>query len=170
MPDRINAGQLIVMVGAAALLVSLFIDWYEPELSAWEVFEVADLILAGLAILALAAVLPMRLPSVGAARTALFDRWLLWIGLAGIAFIVITLVNDPPAARDLELEFGPWLGLIGAVLIAAGGLLSTSRVAIVITPRPSEARTETPAPTPAERVGREGAPTTRPLEDEPPPP
>ena len=158
----------MVMVGAAALLVSLFIDWYEPELSAWEVFEVADLILACLAILALAAALPMRLPSVGAARTALFDRWLPWIGLAAIVFIVVTLVNDPPAARDLELEFGPWLGLIGAVLIAAGGLLSTSRVAIVISPRPSEARTE--APTPTERVGREGAATTRPIDDEPPPP
>ena len=170
MPERVNAGQLMVMVGAAALLVSLFIDWYEPELSAWEVFEVADLILAGLAILALAAALPMRLPSVGAARTALFDRWLPWIGLAAIAFIVVTLVNDPPAARDLELEFGAWLGLIGAALIAAGGLLSTSRVAIVITPRPSEAQTDAAAPTPAERVGREGAATTRPLEDEPPPP
>jgi hypothetical protein len=160
----------MVMVGAAALLVSLFIDWYEPQLSAWEVFEVADLILAGLAILALAAALPMRMPSVGAARTALFDRWLPWIGLAAIAFIVVTLVNDPPAARDLELEFGAWLGLIGAALIAAGGLLSTSRVAIVVTPRPADQPTEPATPMPAERVGREGAATTRPLEDEPPPP
>jgi hypothetical protein len=170
MPERVNAGQLMVMVGATALLVSLFIDWYEPELSAWEVFEIGDVVLAALAILALASALPMRLPSVGAARTALFDRWLPWIGLAAVAFIVVTLVNDPPAARDLSLEFGAWLGLIGAVLITAGGLLSTSRVAIVITPRPSEGRTETVAPTPAERVGREGAATTRPLEDEPPPP
>ena len=166
MAQRINAGQLMVMLGAAALLVSLFIDWYEPDLSAWKIFEIADIVLAGLAIVALATALPMRLPGEIGATTERVDRMLPWIGLAALVFMVVTLINTPPAANELDLAFGAWLGLIGAALMAVGGFLTTSRVSIVVSSRPGpEPRT----PTPAQRVERDAAATTRPVADEPPP-
>ena len=130
MPERVNAGQLMVMVGAAVLLVSLFLDWYEPGLSAWRIFEIADIVLTGLAIVALATALPMRLPGEVGETTERLDRKLPWIGLAALVLVFVTLVNTPPAADGLGLEFGAWLGLIGAALMTAGGFLSTSQVSI----------------------------------------
>ena len=167
MAQRINAGQLMVMVGSALLLVSLFLDWYEPDLNAWKIFEIADIVLAGLAIVALATALPVRLPGEVGATTERLDRKLPWIGLAALVFVLVTLVNTPPAASELELEFGAWLGLIGAVLMAAGGFLSTAQISIVVSSREARERSR---PTPAERVERDGTTATRPLADEPPPP
>jgi hypothetical protein len=175
MPERFNAGQLMAMVGAAVLLVSLFLDWYEPDLSAWEVFEIADLVLAGLAIAALAAALPMRLPGAGERRALAEERSLPWIGLAALAFVLVTLINDPPAARDLPLDYGAWVGLVGALALAAGGFLSNARISVVISPRPDERPPAAAAPTPAERVERDAGTVadrdtteTRRLDDRPP--
>ena len=78
MPERINASQILVVAGAAALLVSLFLNWYEPRfpgesgLSAWSAFEVLDIVLAGLALAAIAAVIPSPRDAGGA--TLLADR------------------------------------------------------------------------------------------------
>jgi peptidoglycan/LPS O-acetylase OafA/YrhL len=165
MAQRINAGQLMVMIGAAALLVSLFIDWYDPDLNAWEIFEIADIVLAGLAIVALATALPMRLPGEVGETTERLDRKLPWIGVAALVIVLVTLVNTPPAASELELEFGAWLGLIGAALMAAGGFLSTARISIVVSSREARDRTR---PTPAERVDRDSAAATRPMDDDSP--
>ena len=162
----------MAMVGAALLLVSLFLDWYEPGLSAWEVFEIGDVLLAGLAIVALAIALPMRMPA-NAPRALAEERALPWIGVAALVFVGVTLVNDPPAARGLALEFGAWLGLAGAALMAAGGFLSTAQVSVVVSSRPK--RPAGGPATPAERGQRDAPvvsdePETRPLDSEPPPP
>jgi uncharacterized membrane protein HdeD (DUF308 family) len=60
MPERINGGQALVAIGAIALIVSLFLNWYEPGRSAWTVFEVWDIVLAAIGIAAIAAILPAR--------------------------------------------------------------------------------------------------------------
>jgi hypothetical protein len=166
MPERINAGQALVIVGAVVLLVSLFLDWYEPGLSAWTVFEVGDLLLAGLALVALAAALPIRPRGAPEQRPLALPGWPPWLGLAALAFVVVTLVNDPPAARERELEVGAWIGLVGALLLAAGGVLKTARVSLVISSRPPEEPPAGAVPPPAERVRREGTAATRPLEED----
>ena len=53
MTRRIEAGPVLVGLGALVLLVSLFLDWYQPAVTAWESFEVLDLLLAALGIEAL---------------------------------------------------------------------------------------------------------------------
>ena len=53
---NMDAGLLLIGIGAIMLLVSLFLEWYEPNAEAWDVFEVWDLVLAALAIAALVAV------------------------------------------------------------------------------------------------------------------
>jgi hypothetical protein len=174
--QRINVGQLLVLIGSAALLVSLFVDWYDPDLNAWEIFEIADVVLAGLAILAIAIALPMRLPGEAGEARDRVDSRLPWIGLAALVFLLVTLVNDPPAAHDLDREFGAWLGLIGAALMAIGGFLISSRVSIVVVSRRTS--DEPRRASPAERVERDDTAATRPLDhetewrapQEPPPP
>ena len=49
MTRRIEAGPVLVGLGAVVLLISLFLDWYQPGVTAWDAFEVLDLLLAALA-------------------------------------------------------------------------------------------------------------------------
>ena len=91
MTRRIEAGPVLVGLGALVLLVSLFLDWYQPAVTAWEAFEVLDLLLAALGIAALVG-------AVGAIRpeaTAIERHWLPAI-VAAIAIIVVAQILDPP--------------------------------------------------------------------------
>ncbi len=47
MTRRLEAGPLLVTLGGVLLLVSLFLSWFTGELSAWQAFEVWDLVLFG---------------------------------------------------------------------------------------------------------------------------
>jgi hypothetical protein len=147
MPERINASQILVVAGAVVLFASLFLDWYEPRfagesgISAWSAFELGDILLAGLCVVAVAAVIPA--PREDGAATLVGARWLPWLGVAALAFVAISLVNDPPAVRERGLEAGAWIGLAGAAMLAVGGLLSFARVSFVVTLRPAES--EAPA-------------------------
>jgi hypothetical protein len=148
MPERINAGQILVVVGAVALFVGLFLNWYEgtfggeDALSAWTAFELLDIVLAGLALVALAAAVPILRE--GRPATLISSRSLPWLGLAAFVLVAVTLLNDPPGARDRGLEVGAWIGLAGAAILAVGGLLSFARVSLVVGIRPADAEpTET---------------------------
>jgi hypothetical protein len=153
----------MVVVGGLALFASLFVDWYEvgpleEGVSAWTVFEIADLVLAGLAILAIASAVPVRLGGAPEPRPLLDPRWSTWLGVAALVLVIVTLINDPPAVRDRPLEVGGWIGLAGAVLLAAGGVLSGSRISIVISSR---------ANVPPERVNPVEPEAGEPLAEEP---
>jgi peptidoglycan/LPS O-acetylase OafA/YrhL len=156
MPERINGGQALVAIGAIVLLVSLFLSWYEPGLTAWTVFEVWDLVLAAICIAALATLLPLR-------RTDLRDehvvpeRWLGALAGAALAIVVVQLINHPPAARGSP-EVGAWIALAAVVLMSAGAILSRAQISLVIALRSSETSS------------RERPATTPPPEPEPEPP
>lgn len=47
--QRGDLGAILLGLGALLLFISLFLHWYQPNRSAWAVFEVWDLVLAGLA-------------------------------------------------------------------------------------------------------------------------
>lgn len=120
---RIDFGPLLAAVGGLLLLVSLFLHWYQPGLSAWTVFEVWDLVLAALGLagvwVALAGVVweaPVR------------EGALPLVGGAALVIVVSQLINHPPAAQGASLESGAWLGLGGAALMAAAGALSATGV------------------------------------------
>ena len=145
MPKRINGGIALVVLGAVALIVSLFLHWYEPNRSAWTVFEVWDVVLAGIGVASILAVVPIHrrdLPD----EHLVPQRWLPFLAGAALVIVVVSLVNNPPAARGAGLQVGAWLAFGAAVVLAAGAILSRARVSLVITPRaPGEPR-PTPAP------------------------
>ena len=124
----LSIGALLAAVGAVMVLVSLFLDWFEPGLTAWTVFEIIDLLLAALVIavlgLVVAEVLRRTLP-----RTASPPLWLL--GALALLLVVSQLVNHPPGAQESDPEAGVWLALAGALVIFVGGLLTVVNVTLV---------------------------------------
>jgi hypothetical protein len=142
---RLETGSLVAAVGAALLLVSLFLSWYEPGISAWDAFEVWDLVLAGLAVAVLA--------SVGAEtgwwRGPAPAIELAVLGGAALLIVAAALINHPPAASGRGLDGGAWLGLGGAVLIVAGGLMDRVGVSLSVEPRPARRRPAAERPPPA---------------------
>ncbi len=166
MPERINAGHVLSLVGALVLLVSLFLTWYEPDQSAWTAFEIIDLLLAGLALTAILAAAPFRITAAGTpSRLPVPSRWLPAIGIATLVLVVAALLNHPPSAIDRSHEAGSWTGLAGAILMAAGGMLSSARVSLVITVRSGDSPARpTGAAAPTEPLRDEGA--TRPFPEE----
>ncbi len=137
----IEAGLLLIGAGALLLLVSLFLDWYEPGLDAWTVFEVWDLVLALLAIGALVAVAG-RL-GFGPPRPA---SWIVGPAVAVLVIVLYALLDPPPAIAGIDGDprTGLWLALAAATLIGAGAVMSVARISVAFDARPASAD---PAPT-----------------------
>ncbi|CAA9531465.1 MAG: hypothetical protein AVDCRST_MAG30-3819 [uncultured Solirubrobacteraceae bacterium] len=129
MARRIEAGPLVVALGAILLLVSLFLEWFEPGLTAWTAFEALDLVLAAIAIAALLAALGLIAPNLA----TLDRRWLAPLAVAALVIIGSQVLNPPPGAGNGDIEPGGWLGLAGALLMCAGALLSFSKVRFAVT-------------------------------------
>jgi len=153
---KIDGGAVVAGLGALILFVSLFLDWFQGELSAWTVFETLDMVLALLALATFFLVVPAALgrPVAGGPPEGL----LLGVGAAAFVIVAIQLLNHPPAAVGLDEEVGAWLALGGSVLMLVGGVLSRTRITFSVAmreparaesrPRPTAA-SATPPPEPA---------------------
>jgi hypothetical protein len=129
---RIPIGSLVAAAGALLLIVSLFLHWYD-DLTAFTVFEVLDLVLLALAVASLLAAaegVGLRLP-VGAPFGGVRS---LVIGVVTLVIVFSQAVNEPPAIVHTSEgpEIGLWLGLAGAALMVAGGLLGAARVSLAL--------------------------------------
>ena len=129
-----RAPLLVSLVGAVLMPVSLFLDWYEVSenatgdnakiaLTGWDSFESTDtvMVLAALAVLILIVTAP---PYVA--------RALMIVGALATGFIVVQLLDQPVIlgfvdSADLSLKIGAYLGLLGALLVIAGGAASSVR-------------------------------------------
>jgi hypothetical protein len=140
MPQRVNGGQLLVAVGAVALLVSLSLDWYQPGVDAWSVFEIVDLLLAAIAVAAIVGVISVALPGLGLPLP--LPSVPLVLGLAAFILVAAALINQPPAVADRDPDTGAWIALAASGLMALGALLSVARVSLDITVAPRERRAE----------------------------
>ena len=140
-PPRTDAGPVIAAIGAVVLFLSLFVSWYEPDVSGWDVFETLDLLLAGIAIAAGA----LAAGQLGAAFADGIDlRLLPLLGAIGVAAVGVTLLQGPPGTEGADLASGGWVALGGAVLIFAGGLLSAARISVTVTVAGRDARRRVP--------------------------
>ena len=121
---RIDAGPVLAALGAMLLLVSLFLEWYEEGLTAWEAFELVDVLLAALAIGAILAVLGRA----GIGEIGLDPRWLPWAAGAAFVLVVVAILDPPPVAADRDIDVGLWLALAGAAVLALGAVLAVTRI------------------------------------------
>jgi hypothetical protein len=120
---RFDIGPLIVAVGSLVLLVSLFMDWYGGE-TAWGTFEVADVLLAALAIAALLAALGQI-----AEEIAVVDRrWLPAIVLSATVLVVAEILSPPPVVGGADPQEGAWIAFAAALVMVLGTVLSLGRV------------------------------------------
>jgi hypothetical protein len=129
MTRRLDAGPLLVTLGALLLLVSLFLAWFTGEIAAWEAFEVWDLVLFVLALGAIAAGL-----GITAQDADLVDRRFLTASVAGVAVIVASqIIDPPPAAAGQDPDIGAWLALGAALVMCLGAVLTFGRVHLALT-------------------------------------
>lgn len=124
---RFEIGPLIVALGGLVLLVSLFLDWYGDQ-TAWEAFEVTDVLLAALALLALVAAAGLIAPEL-----EYVDRRWLPAAVFAIAVLVIAQILSPaPSVGDADPQPGAWLGFAAALVMLAGAVLSLGRVSFSV--------------------------------------
>ncbi|HEU4658067.1 MAG TPA: hypothetical protein VFR97_11095 [Capillimicrobium sp.] len=134
-----DLSTVLAALGAVLVIVALFLEWYEPGLSAWDVFEVVDWALLALAAGALALVIA---ETTGAAAPS---RRLPWVA-GTIAFLVVAEVIDaPPAVAGAERAIGAWLALGGAFLLVAGVALALLQISVRIDVGDRERRRRTAA-------------------------
>jgi hypothetical protein len=123
---RIDIGPLLLAVGAIVLLISLFLDWYGGA-TAWDVFELADVLLAALAVAALVAAAGLLIDA-----EYLDRRALPWI--VGAAFVVVAaeLINPPPVASGQDLDLGAWLAFAATLVMIGGTVLTFGKVSFAV--------------------------------------
>jgi hypothetical protein len=125
-----DAGTLLLGAGALLLLISLFLEWYQPGIDAWEIFEVWDLVLAALAVTALVAAAsrmgfgPPRPPS-----------WVLVPAIGAFVIVLYAFLDPPPLTSGVDGDPGTglWLALGATVLMAAGAVMSVARISVAFT-------------------------------------
>src|SRR5436190_2396897 len=137
MPQRMNGGLAVAAIGAVLLIVSLFLDWFAPARDAWTVFELNDLILAGIALLVLEVAVADLLARPEAQRYVP-EGSVVYAGVGALIIVGATLIQPPPGAIHSSREIGAWLGLAAAALITAGGFAIRARVSLVIALKPPE--------------------------------
>ena len=141
MTRRLEAGPLLVTLGALLLLVSLFLDWFAGGATAWEAFEVWDLVLFALAVGVVASGIGLMSPDL-----EVIDRRFLPGAIAAMAVIVAAqIVDPPPAVAGQEPDTGAWLALGSVIVMCAGGLLTYGRVRVAFTVEEREAPTRVSA-------------------------
>ena len=127
MTRRFEVGPMLVALGALALLVSLFMEWYGP-LSAWEAFEVVEVLLTALAVAALIVAAGLLAPEF----EVLERRWLPPIVFGVAVLVAAELVDPPPAAGEDTLGDGAWLAFGAALIMVAGTVLSFGCVSLAV--------------------------------------
>jgi hypothetical protein len=123
-----NIGRALSAAGAILIAVSLALVWYHIDRSAaqgstastgWDTFPRLRVILAAGALLTLlSAAVPQGRP-VLLARTAL--------GLLLAALILRRIVDPPHLSVPVSSQPGVFVGLVAALMVAAGGLVDTGR-------------------------------------------
>jgi hypothetical protein len=118
---RLGAGEWMASISGVVLVVSLFLPWYEPSASGWEALAAIDVLLALVAasgVLVGIVTAVQRVPAVPIATSAL----VMISGSFGVLLVLFRVIDLPNGAAGREWAL--WLGLAGAVGIAAGAFIA----------------------------------------------
>jgi hypothetical protein len=148
-PRRVRAGEWLAGLAGAALIVTLFLDWYDTAsgpVTAWQAFSVTDGLLALLA-LSGPALLAVQITRESPALPAALSVVCTTCGALAAAVVLVRLVVEPGEDAVTGLELGAWLGAAAALALLAGGWWSLESERTPGAPEPQvEVR---PAPPPA---------------------
>src|SRR3954468_22176266 len=139
MTRRFEVGSILVALAAIVLLVSLFLDWYGP-LTAWDVFEVVEVILGALAVIAFVIAVGQIVPDVDYADR----RWLPAVVLAIAVLVAAEIINPPPAAGGQDPASGAWIAFGAAIVMFIGAVLTFGRVRFAVSVEGRQARERVP--------------------------
>jgi hypothetical protein len=140
MRQKLDIGTLMLGIGAILVLVSLFLNWYRPGGTAWNVFEIADVLLAAMAVLTI--ILAAGRLSAGASGT---PGWIQGLAVATVVVVVAELIQPPPGLHGAVRQSGAWLALAGSLAMLAGALLHYARISISIDVAERDRRRRVPA-------------------------
>jgi hypothetical protein len=127
MSRRFEVGPILVALGALVLLVSLFLDWY-GALTAWDAFEVVEVLLGSLAVAALVIAVGQLLPDLEYVER----RWLPIVVLAVAVLVVAEIIDPPPAAGGEDPATGAWLAFGSALVMILGTILTFGRLRFAV--------------------------------------
>jgi hypothetical protein len=148
---RVRAGDVVVAVAGALLLLSMFLEWYtvlgrEDGLTAWGAFTIVDLLVAAVALLGLALAASQvagRGPSLPVAIGVVTTT----LALATSLLVLYRILDQPGPNDAIGVGVGAWIGLAACVGVFLGSWLSLSdeRPRPVDPPPPEPERRPTPA-------------------------
>lgn len=118
---RLRAGEWVAAASGVALLVSLFLPWYQPDVAAWEALSAIDALLGLVAASGVLLAIVTAVQRVAAVPIAL-SALVALAGLVGVLLVLFRLADVPDgvAGRDWAI----WLGLVGAAGIVVGSVLA----------------------------------------------
>jgi uncharacterized membrane protein len=155
--SRLRPGDLLAGLAGALLLFSLFQPWYVPPapdapdapgVSGWQAFAVIDILLAAAALLGIAltaVTVARRTPTLPVALSVLS----VLVGAVATLLVLVRIVNQPGDNEALDVTYGAWLALAGAVGLTAGGWWATADERNRGVPAPRVEVRPTPPPGPA---------------------
>lgn len=117
---RLRTGEWIAGASGLALLVSLFLAWYDGQ-TAWESFAVLDVVFAAVGLAALA--IPIvtagyRAPALPLALQSLTTL----VAMLGLVLVLVRVVNLPDGVDGRQ--GGLWIALLATFGVVAGCLLA----------------------------------------------
>jgi hypothetical protein len=135
---RLRTGEWVAAASGVALLVSLFLPWYQPEVclthspgspgvtdcsnfSGWESLAAIDVLLAFVAasgVLLAVVTAVQRVSAVPIATSALVSI----AGAFGVLLVLYRVIDIPDGAAGREWAL--WLGLAGAAGVVAGAFIA----------------------------------------------
>jgi hypothetical protein len=143
---RLAPGDAIAAAGGVALLVSMFLPWYRIELdvagakvgdtvTAWQAFELVDVLLLLVALVAIAA--PAARAAGSPQEDPLGGLLLPAAGALGVVLVLFRLIDVPEPDIPLvggdfvevQRRLGIFVALLAAAAIAAGGGATRTRSA-----------------------------------------
>jgi hypothetical protein len=158
---RLRRGEWLAGAGGVVLLAALFLHWVSQHASArsgWASLGWPALTLAVAAILAAAWLMAATASGRPMAHAMAADVVTTLVGAAAVLVMLVRIAIDQPGADSATtIRYGAWIGLAGALLIAAGAWWALrdertdARESAFV---PPAAR---PAPPPGQRQGEPGA-------------
>jgi hypothetical protein len=124
---RLRFGDWVMGLGGLAVLVVMFLHWYDrgsASFNAWESFAVNDVILALAAVMAITAFVLTVVHPTAAVPLALSSLATL-VSILALVLVTVRVIWTPDVGDlDTGRAVGAWLGLVATAVLTAGCLAS----------------------------------------------